>query len=151
MLSAARAPRDKNQLSMSAIQDHRSRHSNKAATLQRAATADTNHDDAREEAAFVLVAVGAARLDVGVTSPSAVATPPRRVLSRAQILRMPSTTDGRFLESESRNAVWLVWMKLSIAQGAFVREERGHQGRQRAHTSPRIVGTRSGKCPCRHT
>lgn len=49
------------------------------------------------------VGVAAARLDVGVTSPSAVATPPRSVLSSAQTLRSPSTTLGRL--SELRNCV----------------------------------------------
>lgn len=47
---------------------------------------------------------------MGVTSPSAVATPPRSVLSSAQILRIPSTTAGR--SDEFKNCVWFVWMKL---------------------------------------
>lgn len=49
------------------------------------------------------VGVGAARLLLGVTSPSVFETFPRRALAIAQILRIPLTTAGRL--SEFRNAV----------------------------------------------
>ena len=41
------------------------------------------------------VGAGGAILVVGVTSPSAVATPPKRLLLRAQTFLIPSTTLGR--------------------------------------------------------
>ena len=99
--------------SMSVIQEYEYLHNSAATMLDTIAMTATDHSDARGEAPLVvLVAVATAKLDVGVTSPSAVATPPRSVLARAQILCMPSRTDGRFFASESRNDVWLVWMKL---------------------------------------
>lgn len=56
--------------------------------------------------------VGTMPLLVGVTSPSAVATPPRSVLSIAQILLIPSTTEGRLTPGALRKSVWLVCSKL---------------------------------------
>lgn len=79
-----------------------------------AAPTIADHESTRDAAPLdASVAVGTAMLDVGVTSPSAVATPPRRVLSSAQTLRSPSTTFGR--SSELRNCVWFVCVKLEAA------------------------------------
>lgn len=66
----------------------------------------------RAAAPLVPVGVGATILEVGVTSPFALCTPPSSVLSSAQILRMPSTTAGSSSEPASRKLVWFVRMKL---------------------------------------
>ena len=74
-----------------------------------------NHVDESCLAALVDVAAAVAEALADVeegTSPSALATPPRRVLSIAQIWRMPETTEGRSSELASRNDVWFVWIKL---------------------------------------
>jgi len=62
-----------------------------------------------------LVEVGAALLLVGVTSPSAVATPPKRVLSKAQTFLMPVTTEVRL--DVSNTSVWFVCWKQSAHWG----------------------------------
>lgn len=64
------------------------------------------------EAALVVVGVAPVLLLVGVVSPSAAETLPRRVLSRAQMFRMPLTIEGKSAPDASRKAVWLVCSKL---------------------------------------
>ena len=65
-------------------------------TLASNAAPTVDQIDEARMAPPVVVAVGVAEVVADdETSPSALATPPRSVLSSAQILRMPVTTEGR--------------------------------------------------------
>ena len=76
-----------------------------------AATIACNGETCCDAPLVVDVALAAAVVDDG-DSPSVFETLPRRVLSSAQMERIPLTTEGRSSESASRNDVWLVLMKL---------------------------------------
>lgn len=74
------------------------------------------------EALVDAVGDGVVMLLVGVTSPSAVATPPRSVLAMAQMFCIPLKTDGRSAWGALSTSVWLVCSKL-IKRQTYLRQE----------------------------